>query len=108
MGTGSAATLGEQLARVQPLDRSRLDAALELALDRGMDTDLEIQVDGADDGAWLRCLVRIRALADTRGSTAGEPAQRSDPRKDCGAVCHRGSAAHDSARAPPDALSPHG
>jgi two-component system, cell cycle sensor histidine kinase and response regulator CckA len=70
MGTGSAATLDEQLSRVDPADRPRLDAALDAALDRGMDEDLEVQV-AADNHARLRCLVRVRALADQHSSAVG-------------------------------------
>jgi two-component system, cell cycle sensor histidine kinase and response regulator CckA len=71
MGTGPQASLDEHLARVHPADRSKLKDALDSALSLGIDNDLEIQVAGVDDRSWLRCLVRIRALADQGDLNSG-------------------------------------
>lgn len=71
LGIEAAATLDAQLATVAPHDRAPLDAALTAALEDGIDGDLEVQIRTSDPAHARRCMVRLRALADDAGRTAG-------------------------------------
>lgn len=71
LGTGVSATLGDQFATVAPADLPVLEAAMDEVLSAGIDGDIEVSVETAEEPS-RRCLLRLRALIDEQGVVTGE------------------------------------
>jgi diguanylate cyclase (GGDEF)-like protein/PAS domain S-box-containing protein len=82
LGTGPAADLVDQLARVVPTDRPEVIAAVKRVLQTGEDEDVAVDVRppaGADgSGEPRRCLFNIRPLPDRLGTVTSAIACVSD------------------------------
>ena len=71
LGLELAANVEAQLATVSREDRPTLLAALDAALDDGIDGDLEIRAHPREGPRTRRCMVRLRALTDQGGGVTG-------------------------------------
>jgi PAS domain S-box-containing protein len=71
LGLEPAATVDAQLATVAREDWPTLLAALDAALDDGIDGDLEIRAHPGEGSRARRCIVRLRALTDQGGRVTG-------------------------------------
>ena len=71
LGLAPAATVDAQLATVAREDWPTLLAALDAALDDGIDADLEIRAHPGEGSRARRCIVRLRALTDQGGRVTG-------------------------------------
>jgi diguanylate cyclase (GGDEF)-like protein/PAS domain S-box-containing protein len=69
LGLPAAQTAAQQLATVTRDDWPLVDAAIEGALVRGGDDDLEVGVQRPGEHARRRCLVRVRSLTDAGTAT---------------------------------------
>jgi diguanylate cyclase (GGDEF)-like protein/PAS domain S-box-containing protein len=71
LGLPAAQTAAQQLATVTRDDWPLVDAAIEGALVRGGDDDLEVGVQRPGEHARRRCLVRVRSLTNDAGTATG-------------------------------------
>jgi PAS domain-containing protein len=71
LGLDHAVTLEAQLATVVGDDRPILVAAVDAALDDGVDGDLEIQVQPGGGAGTRRLAVRLRTLSNEAGDVTG-------------------------------------
>ena len=71
LGLPPAVTADAQLATVAREDWPTLRAALDAALDDGVDGDLEVRAQPGEGLRTRRCMVRLRALTDQGGGVTG-------------------------------------
>jgi diguanylate cyclase (GGDEF)-like protein/PAS domain S-box-containing protein len=71
LGLGPAATVDAQLASVAREDLPILLAALDAALDNGIDGDLEVRVQPGEGPRARLCMLRLRVLTDPGGAVTG-------------------------------------
>ena len=74
LGSPRAATIGEQIAMVQPTDRTSLTDAFHAVLQRRFDRDIEVRLVTPPDGDHTeprRCLFSIRALTAETSEVTG-------------------------------------
>jgi diguanylate cyclase (GGDEF)-like protein/PAS domain S-box-containing protein len=73
LGVSAAATLDEQFATVDQVDRPALDAAFRATLEEGVDRQVEVSITLLDNGnrssgEQRRCTVTLAALSDQEGA----------------------------------------
>lgn len=71
VGVEPSSTVDELLVAVSRDDWPSLQTALAAALDDGIDADLEVQVRPSESSRPRRCMFRLRALTDERGTAWG-------------------------------------